>query len=254
MLVFAVFYWCVDKKYGVVSIISFYVASLLNGLIKVIVRAPRPVDPKIDILYGASTKDTYGFPSGHSQYAASFATVVSLKTHKTEVNHKWIIYSGSVFIALLGGFARIYLGVHFLEDVIVGLILGVLLMLLLVWLIGKIKNEKFYLIFLIPFYVIMIFQHDHSLYGFGGLITAVVVGHIIEKKFINMPHSKSISLNIRRVVCCYPPALVLYVIRYFVLTELHIAIDFLLMLSAGAWLVLLAPLAFMKIPFLKERT
>jgi len=252
MLLFAIIYWCVDKKYSVVFVISFFIGSILNGLVKIIVQAPRPGDPQIAILYGDSTKETYSFPSGHSQYASSLAAGISLRTYKSNMKQKWVLYSGSVFIALLGGFARLYLGVHYLEDVIAGLVMGVVIILILIWAISKINNELWFIIFLIPLYIIMIFQHDHSLYGFVGILTAIIAGFIIEKRYINMQYAKSRKISIMRVICGFPPALGLYSIRYFLLANVHIAIDYFIMFAIGAYLVLLMPLVFAKLKYFSE--
>ncbi|MCL2662915.1 MAG: phosphatase PAP2 family protein [Oscillospiraceae bacterium] len=251
MLVIAVLYWCVDKKYSVVITISYFIGSILNGLVKIIVQSPRPADPKIAILYGDSTKSTYSFPSGHSQYASSLATAISLKTYQRKVKHKWVLYIVSIFIALLGGFSRIYLGVHFWEDVVVGLVMGVVLMLVLIWAIGKIENDLWYIAFLVPLYIIMIFQPDHSLYGFVGMLTGVVVGYIIENRHINMQYAKCMKINIIRILCGYPLALGLYALRYFILANRHVAIDYFTMLAAGTYLTLAVPYLFTKVKLLR---
>jgi hypothetical protein len=252
MLVFAVLYWCVDKKYSVIITISYFIGSILNGLVKIIVQTPRPADPRITILYGDSTKSTYSFPSGHSQYASSIATAVSLKTYQSKMNHKWVLYATSIFIALLGGFARIYLGVHFWEDVVAGLVMGVAIMLILIWAIGKIKNELWYVAFLVPLYIIMIFQPDHSLYGFVGILTGVVVGYLIENKHINMQYAKSMKQNVLRILCGYPLALAIYAVRYFVFAYKHVAIDYFIMLAAGAYLTLAVPFLFTKVKWFRD--
>jgi len=246
MLIIAILYWCVDKKYSVILTISYFIGSILNGLVKIIARTPRPADPRIAILYGDSTKSTYSFPSGHSQYASSQATAVSLRTHKSNAKNKWILYLISIIIALLGGFARIYLGVHFWEDVVAGLAMGVVLMLLLIWAISKIKNELWYIAFLAPLYIIMIFQPDHSLYGFVGILTGVIVGYLIEKKHINMQYGKNTKSNIFRVVFGYPPALLLYMLRYFILADIHVAIDYTIMLTTGFYITLFIPFCLTK--------
>ena len=254
MLVIAVLYWCVDKKYSVIITISYFIGSILNGLVKIIVQSPRPVDPRIAILYGDSTKSTYSFPSGHSQYASSMATAISLKTHQSKVRCKWVLYTASVFIALLGGFARIYLGVHFWEDVLVGLAMGIVLMTILIWAIGKINNELWYIAFFVPLYIIMIFQPDHSLYGFVGMLTGVVVGYLLEKRHINMQYVKCMKVNIIRVLYGYPLALGLYALRYFVFAYTHVAIDYIIMLAAGAYLTLAVPFIFTKVKWLREES
>ena len=252
MLVIAVLYWCVDKKYSVIITISYFVGSILNGLVKIIVQSPRPADTRIAILYGDSTKSTYSFPSGHSQYASSLATAISLKTYQSKVKHKWVLYTVSVFIALLGGFARIYLGVHFWEDVLAGLAMGVVLMSILIWAIGKIENELWYVVFLVPLYIIMFFQPDHSLYGFVGILTGVVVGYLFENKHINMQYAKCMKVNIIRVLCGYPLALGIYALRYFIFAYKHVAIDYFIMLAAGAYLTLAVPFLFTKVKWFRE--
>jgi hypothetical protein len=180
------------------------------------------------------------------------ATAVSLKTYQSKIKHKWVLYTASAFIALLGGFARIYLGVHFWEDVLAGLVMGVVLMSVLIWAISKISNELWYLAFLLPLYIIMIFQPDHSLYGFVGILTGVVVGYLIEKRHINMQYSKCLKTNIIRVLYGYPLALGLYALRYFIFAYKHVAIDYIIMLAAGVYLTLAVPFLFTKVKWLRE--
>lgn len=60
--------------------------------------------------------DTYSFPSGHTAAATVAAMIFSYAFF-------WIIPI-AVIIVMLIGFSRIYLGVHYLSDVIIGFLLG----------------------------------------------------------------------------------------------------------------------------------
>ena len=68
------------------------------------------------------------FPSGHSTTVFALATMLAL----FEKNKKWnILY----LLGALGvGYSRIYLGQHFLGDVLVGSGLGMLVAVLVYWL------------------------------------------------------------------------------------------------------------------------
>ena len=65
-----------------------------------------------------------------------------------------------------------------------------------------------------------------------------------------MQHSKDLKVNIFRILCGYPPALGLYAIRYFIFAYTHVAIDYLIMLVAGAYLTLVVPFLFTKVKLL----
>jgi undecaprenyl-diphosphatase len=63
----------------------------------------------------------YGFISGHSAGAFAFAVISALI-----VRNKW--YSGAIFAwALMMAYSRIYLGAHFITDVIPGIVMGSLI-------------------------------------------------------------------------------------------------------------------------------
>lgn len=95
-------------------------SSLLNLLIKTVVHRARPhlVDP-VAVAAGKS------FPSGHTQSAtvgfAILILVLSLFVPRSA--RLWLWIAGAVCVALVG-FSRIALGVHYLSDVVGGLVIG----------------------------------------------------------------------------------------------------------------------------------
>src|ERR1035437_8336078 len=90
-------------------------------LIKIFINRPRPI---VDIAYYIETSAS--FPSGHSTIAIAFFGFVTyyLLSHVAGKNKKTIlILLGTILIALIG-FSRLYLGVHFLSDVLGGFLIG----------------------------------------------------------------------------------------------------------------------------------
>ena len=96
--------------------------SLFNLLGKVTFHRQRP--PGV----GVYTETSFSFPSGHAAVAAAFyGFVVYFLWRRTAT---WgrrlnILFAGVIFIAAIG-FSRLYLGVHFLSDVLGGYLLGLL--------------------------------------------------------------------------------------------------------------------------------
>ncbi len=91
---------------------SFIVSSLLCLALKAVVARERPHEA-VELLVLSTA---YSFPSLHT--AASFAAVPILDLEFPRFKWFWIIF------ALVVAFSRIYLNVHYLSDVIGGMVLG----------------------------------------------------------------------------------------------------------------------------------
>jgi len=84
-------------------------------LIKIMINRPRPI---ADIAYYIESSGS--FPSGHSAIAMAFFGFITyyIVRHITGKNNRTIVVTlGSILIFLIG-FSRLYLGVHFLSDVL----------------------------------------------------------------------------------------------------------------------------------------
>jgi undecaprenyl-diphosphatase len=104
-------------------------ASLAVNAIKVLIARPRPT--LSDVI---ATATGYAFPSGHSaQGVAAYGFVAYLITRRLP-DRRWrgVVWALAAVIAALIGFSRLYLGVHWLTDVLGGfLVAGVWLVLVL---------------------------------------------------------------------------------------------------------------------------
>jgi hypothetical protein len=103
--------------------IWFGISVTLNTFLKFGFNLPRPftLEPGLAIDAAKATAGGPGLPSGHAQNAAYFWGFLALHLRRPIV---WVL---CVAVALLVAFSRLYLGVHFLDDVLVGLAIGAML-------------------------------------------------------------------------------------------------------------------------------
>ena len=108
--------------------------ALMYLIIKNIIRRDRP--DKINWLI---TESNFSFPSGHSMMATVFYGFLTYLLHRSKLNKsvKIIILIMVLFLILLIGISRIYLGVHYTSDVIGGFLWGSTLLILIIVLTKK---------------------------------------------------------------------------------------------------------------------
>lgn len=120
VLLLPTLYWCFDQMIGLRIGIVLLIGTLTNTLFKFLFHTPRPYWIS-DQVRAYSQESSFGLPSGHAQIAASIWGWLAV-----EVKKRWFTIVAVVLIFLIG-LSRIYLGVHFLSDVILGWTLGGLL-------------------------------------------------------------------------------------------------------------------------------
>ncbi len=102
---------------------AMLLSTAISMLVKVIVERPRP-EEAFQVIPGLET--SFSFPSGHSTGTSTLVLVTAYLLWRRE-RHKrafvvWMAVS-LVLILLVGG-SRMYLGYHFLSDVLAGVCLG----------------------------------------------------------------------------------------------------------------------------------
>ena len=112
--------------------------SVINYFMKLSFRRPRPPHPLVDGL------ENFSFPSGHATSAFIFYGLLAYLVWKTSMrkSYKYIIGFTFLAFALLIGFSRVYLRVHYPTDVMAGFCVGFAWLLLTGWLFERLKKNN----------------------------------------------------------------------------------------------------------------
>lgn len=106
-------FWLYDKKFALRFGMFFLLNAYINSFLKHIWKVPRPPAELHKIEQGG-----YSFPSGHAQGNTSFWGYLAVQLRK-----RWAYIAAAVLFCLVA-FSRVYLGVHFPSDIIVGILVG----------------------------------------------------------------------------------------------------------------------------------
>ena len=106
-------------------ILSYVGGTILDGVIKMVVKRPRPEFASQFLHF-----NSWSFPSGHSMgsligFAMLAYTIIRVRAVKSTAAQIGI-WAGAVVMVVLVGYSRIYLSVHYLSDVVAGYTLGLL--------------------------------------------------------------------------------------------------------------------------------
>lgn len=223
LAVIPLIYWSLDKRLGKHLGYVFLLSNVVNAIGKHSFRGPRPF--WLDDTIGLDVEKSYGVPSGHTQAATAFYLFIA-----GWLRQKWM-WALAIFMVATMGISRIYLGVHFIHDVVVGLLLGLLVLLgYVLWqqflseaFSKRILGFRFWLTVLLPitFLVIYVlirlligpvddtvawntFLADAELEGVEGVTTAVAsllglgVGLMLEGSRVRFRSSGTVAQRIGR--------------------------------------------------------
>ena len=112
-------YFVFSRTLGIRMLMLLLISTGLNILLKLAFHMPRPywVDPRVQAF---AIELTYGMPSGHAEISAAIGFLLAFMVRKPRIT---ILIGVLVFLV---GVSRVFLGVHFASDVLVGWVLGVL--------------------------------------------------------------------------------------------------------------------------------
>lgn len=127
LLIVTLIYVAWNKQLAIRLAVLLFMSSTLNGLLKLTIRNPRPFVSEGVYLkkWAVSAHDAavlaaeYSTPSGHAMSAAAFYSYLYRCTKSL-----YIRFAAVAAIVLIGA-SRPYLGVHYVEDVLLGWALGV---------------------------------------------------------------------------------------------------------------------------------
>jgi len=122
LVLLAIVYWCIDKYLGTYLLMGWNWLRQVNGLFKIMVCEYRPWIQNSAIVpdeTAIKTATGYSFPSGHTMNASAVFGGITVQKRMGKG-----IRIVCAIVVLLTGFSRMYLGVHFPQDVLVGIIVG----------------------------------------------------------------------------------------------------------------------------------
>jgi membrane-associated phospholipid phosphatase len=124
LIFFPLIYWCFNKRTGIRLAYAFLLSAYLNSFLKDLFGIPRPNDPRIRFLRQETSSS---FPSNHAQGA-----VVTWGYLASQWQNRafWVV---AIVLIFLNSFSRVYLGVHFPQDLVGGITIGVLYLLAFNW-------------------------------------------------------------------------------------------------------------------------
>jgi membrane-associated phospholipid phosphatase len=121
-------------------ITGYLFSGIISQVLKRTIQAPRPhaIISHGEYPYfidGITHSGMTSFPSGHTTSVFALAILLALNTRDKRIS---LIY---LITAIITGYSRIYLGQHFLADVVAGALIGVLSALLIYWYSRRVKIE-----------------------------------------------------------------------------------------------------------------
>lgn len=113
-------YWTLDKRLGIRALLILLAIDVVSASFKLLLHQPRPY--WIGDVKALSEEASYGIPSSHASDSLAVGGYLAYRAKKT-----WFsVVMGIILFCI--GLSRLYLGVHFLHDVLFGWVLGAIVL------------------------------------------------------------------------------------------------------------------------------
>jgi len=175
-LVLPLIYWSIDAKLGLQVGLILATSNCLKPILKMSLVSPRPywISEQVKAFVA---EGSFGIPSGHAQDAAAIWGVMAYGVRK-----RWVSIVAIVLIFLIG-FSRLFLGVHFVHDVLAGWLVGAVLLWVFtrfwnrasIWIQTKSARQQMMIAFAASLLVIAV----------GALLVARLDGYVIPQEWMD---------------------------------------------------------------------
>jgi membrane-associated phospholipid phosphatase len=258
LIVGAFLYWTFDKKFAYRFIMFFLYGAVLNGTLKYLTNTPRPYleHPEEIQLIGEGSLGT-SLPSGHAQNSTTMGLVLSEKFRE---GGKWLTTFLTMMVILVM-LSRLYLGEHYLSDVIFGSAIAYSFYQLIRYVQTKPFASTYVqylpLILLLP---IAILTNDKNIFLASASIFGFSIGYPIERRYIGFKEKTSWYVAVIKLAFGLGIALAIRIglkeVYELGLYSIHVEInptlgdqllDFLRYFLIAIWITLGAPFVFKKL-------
>ena len=188
-------YWGLDKKRGERIGAAIMLTNVSIGLLKNIFSRVRPwaASGSIELLRDV---DGFSFPSGHSANCTALYPTTAFEFRE----RKWLSWI-AVFVPLLCGISRCYVGAHWPTDVIVGLATGLLIFLMVEAVLRSGFNKFiFYFILIAVSSVGLLYCTTNDYFNSYGMLIGFVFGLLFEQRFTRFENTGNLWLALLRTV------------------------------------------------------
>lgn len=188
-------YWGLDKKRGERIGAAIMLTNVSIGLLKNIFSRVRPwaASGSIELLRNV---DGFSFPSGHSANCTALYPTTAYEFRE----RKWLRWV-AVFVPLLCGISRCYVGAHWPTDVIVGLATGLLIFALVEAVLRSGFNKYiFYFILIVVSSVGLLYCTTNDYFNSYGMLIGFVFGLLFEQRFTRFENTGNLWLALLRTV------------------------------------------------------
>ncbi len=183
-------FWAFKKRGSLVTAFVLIFSLLSNYWLKTLIANPRPPE---SYWYEGYEAANYSTPSGHAQNSATLFGWFAIK-----IRTSWMILL-SIILTILIGLSRVYLGVHYFGDVLLGWSIGFATVLVLGYFEEPIRrkmgeyNELYFYVFLVIIAVagllISSFLFDlppgDNFGSYAGLLIGLAVALPLEKQYVD---------------------------------------------------------------------
>ncbi len=240
------FLWCRNKQLGYRVGFAFLTSAVVNPLLKNSFRIERPIGVEGVESQRLHTATGYAFPSGHTQGATAFWTGMM-----SSIQKRWMYVFGTLMIVLVA-FSRMYLGVHWLSDVVGGIAAGIITVILANKLFDTAiqRGNKYLLLWaLVPLAVgLFLFKDENYVKPFGSLL-GFWFGYLLEDRYVQYEVRAAWWVQILKIAAGIAVLLVIkegvkFVFHY-VMIENYMIADLVRYFLIGLWLTAGAPWLFL---------
>jgi len=239
IIAIAFIYLVLNKKFGQKIVYIMLTSMTLNTVVKNLVQAPRPIGEPGVITIRAETAGGYSFPSGHTQNISTFLGGVMNKVKKS-----WFTILSIVSIILVA-VSRLYLGVHYPIDVIIGAGLGITIALVGSYIFDLYSKHQMLILMtasvFLPFAIYFGIRGDvlsGDFFRSYGLLLGFLAAIAFEERFVNfslqIPHWKKAIRFVLGVALLlglqlglkllFPDYFIFHMLRYFLIAFIGLGI------------------------------